>query len=140
MFVEQVAPTAITENGRFLGRADNVSEENGGKHPVSSDRRFRAGQKLLDCIGDLCRVLADEGDMVGSREFDIVRSGNVLGQITPPSTLIVTSSVRWTAKVGTRMVGRILRTSIWLFIRMSDLAAEGLAPSRSNRPHQRWKA
>jgi hypothetical protein len=64
MFVEQVAPAAITESGRFLGRADNVSEKNGGKHPVGSDRRFRAGQKLLNCIGNLCRVLARLGSAI----------------------------------------------------------------------------
>ena len=42
--------------------------------------------------------------------------------------------------VGTWTVGRISPMSIWLSIRMTAIAAAGLAPSRSYRSHHCCKA
>ena len=140
MFVEEIMLAAVAKRGSFLGRANDVSKQNGGENSVHRDWRPRTGQKLLDGISDLHGVVADEWYVVFSRKLDIARAGNVLGQITSPSTLMVTSSVRWMTSVGTRIVGKISAISIWLFMRMRAEAAAGLAPSRSNRFHQRWKA
>ena len=91
MTIEQVMPTAIAERGGFLGRADDVGKENGSEHPVDLDWRPRTGQKLLDGIGDLHGIVADEWYVIFSRKLDIARAGNVLGEIT--STLDVDGHV-----------------------------------------------
>jgi hypothetical protein len=91
MIVEEIAPAAVAEHGGFFGRADDVCKEYRGEHPVDRDRRPCPGQKLLDRIGDLVGVVADEGNVVGSWKFEIACSGNVLGEIT--STLHVDSHV-----------------------------------------------
>ena len=82
---------AIAKRGSFLGRANDVSKQNGGENPVHRDWRLRTGQKLLDGISDLHGVVADEWYVVFSRKLDIARAGNVLGQIT--STLHVDGHV-----------------------------------------------
>ena len=58
----------------------------------------------------------------------------------PPSTLINVSFVRWMTRVGILMGGRIPEMSISQFMRMSAMAADGLAPSRSNLPHHCFSA
>ena len=72
----------VAERGGFLGRADDVGEEHGGKHAVDRDGRTRAGQKLLDRIGDIVGIVADEGRWSipgtrdsGSREYAGRESG-----------------------------------------------------------------
>ena len=79
MFVEEIMPAAIAKRGSFLGRANDVSKQNGGENPVHRDWRPRTGQKLLDGISDLHGVVADEWYVVFSRKLDIARAGNVLG-------------------------------------------------------------
>ena len=91
MFVEEIMPAAIAKRGSFLGRANDVSKQNGGENPVHRDWRPRTGQKLLDGISDLHGIVADEWYVIFSRKFDIARAGNVLGQIT--STLHVDGHV-----------------------------------------------
>ncbi len=91
MFVEEIVPPAVAKRGGLLCRANDVSKENRGEHPVDRDRRPRTGQKLLDGIGDLHSIVADERYVVFSRKLDIARAGNVLGEIT--STLHVDGHV-----------------------------------------------
>ena len=43
MFVEEIMPAAIAKRGSFLGRANDVSKQNGGENPVHRDWRPRTG-------------------------------------------------------------------------------------------------
>ena len=70
----------VADRGGFLGRADDVGEEHRGKHAVDRDGRTRAGQKLLDRIGDVAGIVADEGEMVDPRELEIARAWNMRGE------------------------------------------------------------
>src|SRR5258707_13245841 len=58
----------------------------------------------------------------------------------PCSTLMSVSPVQWMTRVGTWTDDRISLISIWLTIRTTAMAAAGLAPSRSKRPHHCFKA
>jgi hypothetical protein len=91
MIVEEITPATVAERGSFFSRADYVCKEYRGEHPIDPDSRSRAGQKLLDCIGNLFDVVADPGWMVSSWKLDIARAWNVLGEIT--STLHVDGHV-----------------------------------------------
>jgi hypothetical protein len=82
MMVEEVAPAMIAERSRFLGRADNVSKKHRGNHAVDCNWWPHAGQKLLDCVGNVAGVVADKrkvvdsGKLAGPREYagqEIVR-------------------------------------------------------------------
>jgi hypothetical protein len=79
MFVEEIAPAAIAKRGSFLSRANDVSKENSGENPVHRDWRTRAGQKLLDRIGNLSSVVANERYVIFSWKLDIACARNVLG-------------------------------------------------------------
>ena len=65
----------------------------------------------------------------------IVRRG-----CAPPDSARLPQSTRvspWRCRtsVGTRIAARMWRTSIWLFMRISVITADGLAPSLSKRAH-----
>jgi hypothetical protein len=58
----------------------------------------------------------------------------------PSSTRESRSPVRWRTSVGTEIAGRIARTSMALFIRISAAAAPGLAAALARAAHQRLNA
>ena len=130
-------PAKFAKRGGFLGRADDVGEKHRGKHAVDRDGRKRAGQKLLDRIGDVVGIVADEGDMVDPWELEIAGAWNMRGENQPPSTLTFLSSVRWRTRVGTRIVETMSLMSIRRFMRAKAAAPAGLLDTRSFLPHQR---
>ena len=100
MSVKEIAPAMVADRGGFLGRADDVGEEHRGKHAVDRDGRTRAGQKLLDRIGDVAGIVADYGVMVDPRELEIAIEWICVARKRPPSTLTFLSSVRWMTGVS----------------------------------------
>jgi hypothetical protein len=50
MSIKQIAPTAVAECSRFLGRSNDIRKENRSEHPIDDDRRAHAGQEFLDGI------------------------------------------------------------------------------------------
>ena len=57
MMIKEVAPAMIAECCGFLGRANDAGKEHRGKHAVDCDGWTRAGQKLLDGIGDVAGIV-----------------------------------------------------------------------------------
>jgi len=70
--------------------------------------------------------------MIEARKFEQPRSRNV----SRKKTSAFVSPRAWMTKVGTRTEDRISLMSIWVAIRTTAMAAAGLAPNRSKRPHQ----
>jgi hypothetical protein len=140
MRVDEIAPTAIAKRCGFLRRTGNVSKKDRREHPVGDDLRFRTGQEIADQISNFHSVVAYPKKMVDAREFDIARAGNVCGQ--KASTFDVDGHITCAMddQGCTRIDDTMSLTSIWLFMRIRSATAAGLAPSRSNRPHQFWKA
>jgi hypothetical protein len=76
--LEELAPCPVAELHRLLRRADDVGEEDGGKHAVRLDDvplapLPDAGQEALDLACDLLRV--DEVRVVVAGQFDELRAG-----------------------------------------------------------------
>src|SRR5690348_15676970 len=61
MILQEVAPAAVAERRRLLGRADDVGEENGRQHTISFRGAAGAGQALLDLVRERIAV-AEEDD------------------------------------------------------------------------------
>src|SRR5207253_6803113 len=76
MGIEQFSPAAIPQRGRLLRRANDVSEQNGRKHPVEFWSRADAGEKLLDLVDQGVRI-AHEWSVVRARQLDIFRAGDL---------------------------------------------------------------
>src|SRR2546427_13146562 len=82
MSLEKLAPGAVAELGGPCGRADDVREQDGGKHSLWFGRLPAAalpdaGQKLLDLPNDRLAV-SDPGEVVVARKLNVDGIGNVL--------------------------------------------------------------
>jgi pimeloyl-ACP methyl ester carboxylesterase len=88
----------------------------------------------LDARMDDVRAVMDAAGSERAAVFGVSEGGAIY---RPAPTLTLGSPVRCRTRVGTRMVGRIGRTSISAFMRISATAAAGLAPARSQRAHSR---
>src|SRR3954467_6749717 len=69
------------ELGGPLGRADDVGEQDGGKHAVGFRHRPCAGQELLDLVGDCVRVAGGD-PVIRARKLDELRAGDPGREIT----------------------------------------------------------
>ena len=71
--------------------------------------------------------------MIDAGELDVFRAGNVGREIAAALDIDprVACAMQDEGRDADR--GRMWRTSIWLFMRMSAITADGLAPSRSKR-------
>jgi hypothetical protein len=56
---EHMAPAAVPEFCRPLGRADKIGEEHGRQHGVGHQRHRLASQERQHCIGHIIRVQPD---------------------------------------------------------------------------------
>jgi hypothetical protein len=71
MMIKEVAPAMIAERGGFLGRADDVGKERRGKHAIDCDGWTRAGQKLLNGIGDVAGIVTGKSLPVCRSKADL---------------------------------------------------------------------
>ena len=128
--LEQLAPAAVAELDGPLGRADDVGEEDGGQHAVGLRHRPRAGQELLDLVGELVDVRRRRSSGRRREARRTSRPGSWTARYRPSATLTSWSPVRWRTSVGTWIVGRTSRTSMYEFMRRRAAAAPGLAARR----------
>ncbi len=56
VLVQQGSPAAIAELCCLLGRLDDVSEDNGGEHPVPLGSMALTGDELLDRVDELVDI------------------------------------------------------------------------------------
>ncbi len=80
MAVQQIAPLAVAELDRPLGRADDVREEDRREHAIDAGSPADAGQELLDLVED--RVLvSDERKVVDPGKLDEPRAMDPLREV-----------------------------------------------------------
>ena len=80
VLIEESLPTPVAQLRQLPGRVDDVGEEDCGEHPVVRARRARAGEELLDLVGDRVGVLRVI-EVVGALELHHPRSRNALGHV-----------------------------------------------------------
>ena len=71
--IKQFMPTFIADLLRTIGRADNISEQNGREHSIALSFRDESSQKLLNAIAKLCMK---KEEMILPRQFDHSCSGD----------------------------------------------------------------
>ena len=75
--VEQLAPRAVADLGRALGRADDVGEQDGRQHPLGRAGGARAGDELLELVHERVGVV-EEDDALAARQLDEAGAGHVV--------------------------------------------------------------
>ena len=75
--VEQLAPGAVADLGRALGRADDVREHHGGKDALGRAGGARAGDELLELVHERVGVV-EEDDALAARQLDEACAGHVV--------------------------------------------------------------
>ena len=108
---QQALPAAVAELGRQLRRADDVGEQDGREHAARLGRRPNAGHEVLD-LGDDRVLVAGPDQVVGAGQLDVLRAGDVLGEVPSVLDAEARGASRWMTSVGTRIVGRTSRTSL----------------------------
>lgn len=78
--IGELGQFAMSHSGRLLRRGNNVGEQDRGRDNVALGRLVRACQELLDLVYEGVNV-ADEERVVIAGQFDILGTGDVLGQI-----------------------------------------------------------
>ena len=75
VLVDEIAPAAVVELARALGRTDDVRKEDGRKDAIRLDGLAHAGQELLDLGEDF--VAVDPRQVVDAGQLHVSRGGDV---------------------------------------------------------------
>jgi hypothetical protein len=81
VIVEKIAPALITECGGFLGRADDVGDENGGEDKVHLGLSTRS--ETPRSHRDFVRILTDVENVVDPRKLTKAGTGNMRCHVAP---------------------------------------------------------
>ena len=89
--VQQLPPAAVAKGRRLLSRSDDVGKQHGSEHAVGLNGVADSGEQLFDLVeDDIC--VTDPGVMVRPWQFDVVRPGDALGQVSPVADIDPTIS------------------------------------------------
>ena len=80
--LDQFLPTFSSQARGLLFRVHDVAEQNRGQHAVKLECVANdAGQKLFYLFENRF-LIADKRKMIAARQFDVLRAGNTIGDVT----------------------------------------------------------